>query len=158
MSDNLELAFTLAFDLEIIVRIVGHLPDWKGFFSSGYHNSFDLILAIITTVIQIPPIPSTVVYSWLTIFQLMRWYRVVIVVPRMRPLLVSAMELDKLKEVYGVWQFCWSPQFGHLLAVGNFDCFSCRRTAATGRYARRRYNDVLSDIQLLFGDVSGQST
>lgn len=79
----------MAFDVEIIVRIVGHLPDWKGFFASGFHNQVDLGLAIITTVIQIPPIPSTTVYEWLTIFQLMRWYRVVVVVPRMRPLLVS---------------------------------------------------------------------
>lgn len=88
-SDNLELAFTLAFDVEIVVRIIGHLPDWKAFFTSGYHNTFDLVLAVVTTIIQIPPIPSTNVYDWLTIFQLMRWYRVVVVVPRMRPLLVS---------------------------------------------------------------------
>lgn len=70
---------------------MGHLPDWKGFFSTGYHNSFDLFLAVVTTIIQIPPIPSTAVYDWLTIFQLMRWYRVVIVVPRMRPLLVRKL-------------------------------------------------------------------
>ena len=75
--------------MEIIIRTVGHLPDWSYFFTSGYHNVFDLFLAVVTSVIQIPPIPSTDVYHWFTIFQLMRWYRVVMVVPRMRPLLVS---------------------------------------------------------------------
>lgn len=40
------------------------------------------------TVIQIPPIPSSQVYPWLTVFQLLRWYRVVLLVPRMKPLLV----------------------------------------------------------------------
>jgi hypothetical protein len=79
----------LAFDLEIVIRFVGHLPNWSSFFSTSHQNSFDLLLAVVTTIIQIPPIPNTSVYSWLTIFQLMRWYRVVIVVPRMRPLLVS---------------------------------------------------------------------
>ena len=88
-SGNLEWAFTLAFDVEIIIRIAAHLPDWSHFFKSGYHNNFDLFLAVVTSIIQIPAISSADVYHWLTIFQLMRWYRVVIVVPRMRPLLVS---------------------------------------------------------------------
>lgn len=95
---NLELAFTLAFDLETIVRFIGYLPDWKGFFTSGYHNSFDLLLAVVTTIIQIPPIPSSTVHDWLTIFQLMRWYRFVMEVPRMRPLLVGP--------TIGAWLTC----------------------------------------------------
>jgi hypothetical protein len=111
---NLELAFTLAFDLEIIVRFIGYLPDWKGFFTSGYHNSFDLLLAVVTTIIQIPPIPSSAVHDWFTIFQLMRWYRFVMEVPRMRPLLVCSAfrfllisrlwSLD-LSAVYSTWLF-----------------------------------------------------
>lgn len=91
-TENLELAFTLAFDLEIVIRFAGYLPGWSSFFASSHSNSFDLLLAVVATVIQIPPIPTTSVYSWLTIFQLMRWYRVVIVVPRMRPLLVRLIQ------------------------------------------------------------------
>lgn len=86
---NLELAFTLAFDLEMIIRVIAHVPEYRLFFSR-FRNSFDLFLVIITSIIQIPAISSSSVYPWLTIFQLLRWYRVILAFPRMRPLLVSA--------------------------------------------------------------------
>lgn len=87
--DISELAITLAFDIEIVVRILAELPDWRNFFSHG-SNWLDLILAIGSTVIQIPAIHRSGVYPWLTIFQLTRFYRVILEVPRMRPLLVRS--------------------------------------------------------------------
>ncbi|KAF9650402.1 hypothetical protein BDM02DRAFT_3185438 [Thelephora ganbajun] len=83
-----ELAITIAFDIEIIIRSATYLPDWRDFFRKG-RNWLDLILAIGSTVIQIPPVRSSSVYPWLTIFQLLRFYRVILEVPRMKPLLLA---------------------------------------------------------------------
>ncbi|ORY24315.1 high-affinity cell membrane calcium channel [Naematelia encephala] len=88
LLNNLELAFTLAFDLEIIIRIIAHLPDWQSFFLRG-RNDFDLFLAVACSIVQIPAITNSSIYPWLTIFQLLRWYRVILAFPRMKPLLVT---------------------------------------------------------------------
>lgn len=82
-----ELIITLAFDFEIILRFLAALPDWRGFFSGGL-NWLDLVLAIGSSIIQIPVIRRSRVYQWFTILQLARFYRVILVVPRMKPLLV----------------------------------------------------------------------
>ncbi|KAH8980165.1 Ion transport protein-domain-containing protein [Lactarius hatsudake] len=83
-----ELVLTIAFDIEIAVRIVAHLPDWRSFFVQG-NNYLDLVLAIGSTVIQIPVVHDSPAYPWLTIFQLARFYRVILEIPRMKPLLMS---------------------------------------------------------------------
>jgi len=91
LLNNGELAITIAFDIEIIARFTTYLPDWRDFFRKG-RNWLDLILAIGSTVIQLPPVRSSPVYPWLTIFQLLRFYRVILEVPRMKPLLVSQLD------------------------------------------------------------------
>ena len=83
-----ELVITIAFDIEIAIRLVAHLPDWRGFFVKGT-NYLDLVLAIGSTIIQLPAIRDSPAYPWLTIFQLARFYRVILEIPRMRPLLLS---------------------------------------------------------------------
>jgi len=83
-----ELVITIAFDIEIVVRFIAHLPDWRGFFVQG-HNYLDLVLAIGSTIIQIPVVHNSQAYPWLTIFQLARFYRVILEIPRMKPLLLS---------------------------------------------------------------------
>jgi voltage-dependent calcium channel len=85
--DDGELAITLAFDLEIILRILATLPNWRSFFNHG-NNLLDLVLVFVTSIIQIPAIHHSQVYPWFTIFQLARFYRVILEVPRMKPLLV----------------------------------------------------------------------
>lgn len=50
-------------------------------------------LAAATATIQLPFIKNSSVYPWLTIFQLARFYRVILFVPRMRPLLVCGIYL-----------------------------------------------------------------
>ena len=88
--DKGELALTLVFDIEIFVRIAAYLPNYRGFFARG-QNWLDLILAIGSSIIQIPVVHSSPAYPWLTIFQLARFYRVILEIPRMKPLLVRLM-------------------------------------------------------------------
>ncbi|GAA6055172.1 hypothetical protein JCM3770_002218 [Rhodotorula araucariae] len=83
----LELGFTLAFDLEIGIRLFATLPDWRSFFANN-GNRVDSFLAVVTSLIQIPPIFHSPAYAWLTFFQIARFYRVIIAIPRMRRLLV----------------------------------------------------------------------
>jgi voltage-dependent calcium channel len=83
-----KLVITIAFNIETIVHFIAHLPDWRGFFVQG-HNYLDLVLAIGSTIIQIPVVHHSQAYPWLTIFQLARFYHVILEIPRMRPLLLS---------------------------------------------------------------------
>lgn len=82
-----EIAITIAFDFEIGLRILASLPDWRSFFQSG-NNWLDGTLAVACSIIQIPVIRNSAIYPWFTIFQLARFYRVILVVPHMKPLLV----------------------------------------------------------------------
>ena len=86
--DVTEIVVTLILLAEILVRFI---VDWRHFFRSK-RNITDLIIAIITTVIQIPAIKHAHggrAYAWLSIFQIMRVYRVVLAVPVTRDLIVS---------------------------------------------------------------------
>lgn len=86
--DKSELVLTVAFDIEIIMRIVAELPAWRRFFKHG-NNWLDLVLAVGSSVIQIPAIHNSELYPWLTIFQLGRFYRVILEFPRMKPLMLT---------------------------------------------------------------------
>jgi hypothetical protein len=88
---TMEIAFTFVWDVEMIIRIAAYVPDWQAFLRNG-RNDFDLFLAVGCSIIQIPPIRRSTVYPWLTILQFLRWYRFVLVFPRMRPLLVSLVD------------------------------------------------------------------
>lgn len=86
MSDNeahflyrCEAVFTGVLALEILIRLVLYLPDWRTFFISR-RNCFDLVLAVMTGIIIIGPVKKKLghVYYWLTIFQVARFYRVVL--------------------------------------------------------------------------------
>lgn len=90
--DKSELVLTVAFDVEIIMRIVVELPAWRRFFKHG-NNWLDLVLAVGSSVIQIPAIHNSELYPWLTIFQLGRFYRVILEFPRMKPLMVSIVTI-----------------------------------------------------------------
>ncbi|GAM41532.1 hypothetical protein TCE0_042f14721 [Talaromyces pinophilus] len=70
-----ETAVTFVLLLEIILRFAS---DWRHFHHSK-RNLVDLALAIITCIIQIPPIHSSgQVYMGLTLFQILRVYRIVL--------------------------------------------------------------------------------
>ncbi|KAH0580401.1 hypothetical protein H2248_001903 [Termitomyces sp. 'cryptogamus'] len=117
-----ELGITIAFDVEIVIRVLATLPDWRSFFSHG-NNWLDLILAIGTSIIQIPVIHNSSVYPWFTIFQLMRFYRVILVVPRMKPLLLAV--------------------FGNMYGLANMSLF----------LIMINYIAALAAVQLLRGDM-----
>ncbi|GMM36430.1 Cch1 protein [Saccharomycopsis crataegensis] len=76
--NNIEMGVTYVLFFEIIMRFIVFLPHWRHFFCFK-KNQFDLFLAIVTSVIVVPPIRESLgqVYNWLTIFQLARFYRVV---------------------------------------------------------------------------------
>jgi hypothetical protein len=83
-----ETIVTLILAAEIIFRIIS---DWRDF-PGHRQNWVDLGLAIITMVIQIPPIRNSgTLYSWLTIFQIVRIYRVVLAVPITRDLILLVL-------------------------------------------------------------------
>lgn len=82
--DNVDIIVTVLLDLEIAIRIVA---DFRGFHKNK-RNLLDFALAIITSIILLPPIHnSAVVYAWLTVFQIMRAYRVVLAIPMTRQLI-----------------------------------------------------------------------
>lgn len=62
-----------------------------------YHvgNTLDLFLAVITSIIQIPQIKAWSGYQSFTIFQLMRFYRVLFAFPFLRDLVVRNKSLRK---------------------------------------------------------------
>lgn len=73
-----EIVVTLLLLVDIILRFIS---DWRGF-QQDKKNWIDLGLAVITTVILIPPIRNSgQPYAWLTVFQILRTYRVIIAVP-----------------------------------------------------------------------------
>jgi hypothetical protein len=86
--DVSEMVVTFILLVEIVIRLI---VDWRHFFYSKV-NVVDLVIAIITTVIQIPAVKHAhngEPYAWLTFFQIVRIYRVVLAVPMTRDLIVS---------------------------------------------------------------------
>lgn len=86
--DWTEKVVTILLDFEIVLRF---LSDWRNF-HRGHHNWVDLALAVITSIIQIPMIHNSgTPYAWLTFFQIVRIYRVVLGVPITRELIVKVL-------------------------------------------------------------------
>ena len=73
-------------DIEISLRIFAYGREWSIFFECG-RNSFDTFLAAVTTILMVPYIQETSVYPWMTIFLLMRWYRIILAIPPLKPLI-----------------------------------------------------------------------
>lgn len=80
-----EIITTSLLDIEMAIRIAA---DWRRFHRST-RNLFDMFLAVVTTIILLPPIRlSGRPYAWLTVFQILRIYRVVLAVPITRKLIL----------------------------------------------------------------------
>lgn len=83
--------------VEALIRFASYLPDWRSFFAEQ-RNRTDLFIAVVTCIIQIPPIHNnSIAYSWLSGFQVIRIYRVLVAFPRMR-VIISRI----LGSVYGL--------------------------------------------------------
>ncbi|KAI1467423.1 Ion transport protein-domain-containing protein [Daldinia caldariorum] len=79
---------TALLDVEIVIRIAAN---WRAF-PRSYQNLFDLFLAFANTIIIIPHIvESGQTYMWLTIFQILRSYRVVMALPLTRKLILLVL-------------------------------------------------------------------
>ncbi|KAK0628154.1 Ion transport protein-domain-containing protein [Bombardia bombarda] len=79
-----ELVVTILMDIEIIVRFIAEPRR----FHHKKRNLFDLGLALITSIIQIPPIRNSgQAYNWLTVFQILRVYRLVLAIPMTKKLI-----------------------------------------------------------------------
>ncbi|GAA6064276.1 hypothetical protein JCM10212_000978 [Sporobolomyces blumeae] len=88
--DQIQLACTVAFDFEILIRLFASLPDWRGFFlETG--NVTDTALAVLSSIILIPSIRYSPAWPWLTVFPIARFYRFIIAIPRMRRLLTKVL-------------------------------------------------------------------
>ena len=86
--DTTETTVTIVLACEIVLRF---LSDWRNSHRST-RNWVDLSLAIITAVIQIPQIhQSGQTYEWLTFFQIIRIYRVVLAVSLTRELIKKVL-------------------------------------------------------------------
>ncbi|KAF9959783.1 calcium channel protein [Mortierella alpina] len=83
---QIELWFTLAFAVDIAIRLLVCLPKPSQFLSSR-KNMVDLFLVVTTLIIQIPPIQKSHVYMYLTVFQVLRIYRPIIYIERLRSLI-----------------------------------------------------------------------
>ncbi|MCJ1314261.1 calcium channel protein [Agyrium rufum] len=85
MINNVETVVTVILFVEILLRFAVDMHDfWR-----SAQNWIDLAIAIITLVIQIPLIRNNEeTYAWLTFFQIIRIYRVVLAVPLTRDLLI----------------------------------------------------------------------
>jgi len=139
-----ELGITIAFDIELLLRVFATLPHWRTFFQHG-NNWLDTILAIGSTIIQLPAIRHSELYPWFTIFQLARFYRVILVVPRMRPLLVR---YTPLRYKYQLNEFHQLAVFGNMYGLANMSLF----------LFLINYIAALVAVQLLRGDFGHDTT
>lgn len=73
-------------DAEIMGRLLTYGRDWSLFFESG-RNPFDAFLAVVNSILMLPYLQKTPIYPWMTIFLLMRWYRIILAIPPLRPLI-----------------------------------------------------------------------
>jgi len=81
------MGVTIILLIEIFFRWIS---SWRTFHSQK-QNLVDLVLAIITTVMLFPVVrDSGRPYDWLTLFQILRIYRVVWAIPVTRDLLVCS--------------------------------------------------------------------
>lgn len=76
-----EAAVTATLFAEIVIRFALYYPHYRIFFMSR-RNSFDLFLAVATGIIILGPVKSHLghAYYWLSVFQIARFYRVVLAV------------------------------------------------------------------------------
>lgn len=87
LIDVTQIVVTILLDIDMIVRI---LVDRRRFHRS-WRNIFDLALAVITSIILIPPIRDSQAYPWLTVFQIVRAYRLVMAIPTTRKLIMLVL-------------------------------------------------------------------
>lgn len=88
LLDKVEFVITLVLLFEIIVRF---MSDWRKFHKK-HRNWVDLLLVVITCIMLLPSVHrNPKAYAWLTIFQILRVYRLVWAIPVTRNLLSKVL-------------------------------------------------------------------
>jgi voltage-dependent calcium channel len=109
--DVSEKVVTFLLLVEIVLRAGVDVIDRRNFFRSKA-NVVDLAIAIITTIMQIPRIhDSGMPYDWLTFFQILRIYRLVMAVPMTRNLIVSTNNLAFSTSSFSFFSLTSLPPF-----------------------------------------------
>ncbi|PHH80248.1 hypothetical protein CDD80_2271 [Ophiocordyceps camponoti-rufipedis] len=144
--DLSEAIVTIVLDLEIIIRFTAN---WRRFHLS-WQNIFDFGLAAITTIILIPPIRNSPAYQWLTVFQILRVYRVVLAIPVTRKLI--SLVLGNAAGIANLMLFVFLMTF--LVAIFASQLFRGVVPASKGNEANRItfatiYNSFLGMYQVL---------
>jgi hypothetical protein len=78
--ESAEAGFTIYFAIEIVMRIMA-AESWSSFWKK-HSNRVDVFIAVATSVIQLPIVRQLTWYRYLTVFNVLRFYRVVPLVPR----------------------------------------------------------------------------
>ncbi|CAG8488519.1 6193_t:CDS:10 [Ambispora gerdemannii] len=149
-----ELIFTILFAIEIILRFGASLPDYRHFFHYK-KNVTDFILVVITCLIQIPGIRDSNAYPYLTVFQIMRVYRVIIAWARLRNLLMrvlgSAVGLANLVFFIVLVNFI-SAVIGVQLIRGDIP-----NNDDNGNRIEMRFSDIFNSFVALYQVFSGEN-
>ena len=87
---RVQCSLSFIFVLEIIWRFFCYYPEGSRFFKVK-RNIFDLLLTLVTLIMAIPNVAQNMgrVYAWLTVFQIARFYRCVLLLPFVRRLWVQ---------------------------------------------------------------------
>jgi hypothetical protein len=147
-----ETVVTSILALEMVVRIIA---DPRGFWRKGA-NLFDLGLAVITVVIIIPPIRnSEQVYNWLTVFQILRAYRIVLAVPVTRKLIL--MVLGNVMGIGNLMLFVFLMTF--LMAIFAVQLFRGQIPATDdgGSNIRIPFNDIFNSFLGMYQVLSSEN-
>ncbi|KAK3383891.1 Ion transport protein-domain-containing protein [Lasiosphaeria ovina] len=147
-----ELIVTIFLDIEIAIRLVA---DFRRF-HHRMSNLFDLMLAVITTIILIPPIRNAgQVYNWLTVFQLLRVYRLVLVIPMTKKLI--QLVLGNVAGIGNLMLFVFLITF--LMAIFAAQLFRGQIPAqdADGDYVRIPFNTIYNSFLGMYQVLSSEN-
>ncbi|OIW34980.1 ion transporter [Coniochaeta ligniaria NRRL 30616] len=147
-----EIAITIALDVEIVLRIIA---DFRGFHRK-LHNLVDLGLAVITSVILIPPIRNSgQVYAWLTVFQILRSYRIVLYIPMTRRLI--ELVLGNVSGIANLMLFVFLMTF--LMAIFAAQLFrgEIPSTDADGNFIQVPFSDIYNSFLGMYQILSSEN-
>ena len=106
------------------------------------NNYLDLVLAFGSTAIRIPMVHNSPVYAWLAIFQLARFYRIILEIPCMKPLLLSVFG-----NMHGL------ANMSLFLVLVNYFSMVCL-AAPTRRPSEQRSHALWADLHFVLGYIS----
>jgi hypothetical protein len=147
-----EVAVTIALDIEIIFRIVADVRR----FHRKLHNLVDLGLAVITSIILIPPIRNSgQVYAWLTVFQILRSYRIVLAIPMTRKLI--ELVLGNVSGIANLMLFVFLMTF--LMAIFAAQLFrgEIPATDENGDYIHVPFSDIYNSFLGMYQVLSSEN-